>query len=260
LRQASPDTVAKLTLDDVRNYYRAVFRPDMTTIVIIGQVTPDQAKAVMEKYFGGWKAEGSKPETDLPSVPPNKSSSSVIPDTSRVQDQVILGETLGLKRSDPDYYKLQIGRHILSGAFYASRLYQDLRQHTGLVYTVEALLEAHKNRSFFGVVYACDPNNVSKARSIVERDLMDMKTKPVTQKELLQAKTLLIRQIPLSEASVESMATGLLDNALTDLPLDESLLAAKRYREMTASEVRAAFARWLRPDDLVQITIGPNPE
>jgi zinc protease len=224
----------------------------MTTIVIIGQVTPDQAKAVMEKYFGGWKAEGSKPETDLPSVPPNKSSSSVIPDTSRVQDQVILGETLGLKRSDPDYYKLQIGRHILSGAFYASRLY--------LVYTVEALLEAHKNRSFFGVVYACDPNNVSKARSIVERDLMDMKTKPVTQKELLQAKTLLIRQIPLSEASVESMATGLLDNALTDLPLDESLLAAKRYREMTASEVRAAFARWLRPDDLVQITIGPNPE
>ena len=260
LRQASPDTVAKLTLDDVRNYYRAVFRPDMTTIVIIGQVTPDQAKAVMEKYFGGWKAEGSKPETDLPSVPPNKSSSSVIPDTSRVQDQVILGETLGLKRSDPDYYKLQIGRHILSGAFYASRLYQDLRQHTGLVYTVEALLEAHKNRSFFGVVYACDPNNVSKARSIVERDLMDMKTKPVTQKELLQAKTLLIRQIPLSEASVESMATRLLDDALTDLPLDESLLAAKRYREMTASEVRAAFARWLRPDDLVQITIGPNPE
>ena len=181
-------------------------------------------------------------------------------EASRVQDQVILGETLGLKRSDPDYYKLQIGRHILSGAFYASRLYQDLRQHTGLVYTVEALLEAHKNRSFFGVIYACDPNNVSKARSIVERDLMDMKTKPVTQKELLQAKTLLIRQIPLSEASVESMATRLLEDALTDLPLDESLLAAKRYRKMTASEVRAAFARWLRPDDLVQITIGPNPE
>ena len=89
---------------------------------------------------------------------------------------------------------------------------------------------------------------------------MDMKTKPVSQKEPPQAKTLLIRQIPLSEASVESMATRSSDDALRDLPLDESLLAAKRYREMTASEVRAAFTRWLRPDDLVQITIGPNPE
>ncbi len=260
LRQATPDTVAKLTLDDVRNYYRAVFRPDMTTVVIIGQVTPDKAKAVMEKYFGDWKAEGPKPKTDFPSVPPNKSSSSVIPNASRVQDQVILGETIGLGRSDPDYYTLQIGRHILSGAFYASRLYQDLREHTGLVYSVEALLEARKNRSFFGVVYACDPPNVSKARSIVEGDLKEMKRNPVTQRELLQAKTLLIRQIPLSEASVESIAAKLLDYALEDLPLDESLLAAKRYRLMTTSELRAAFSSWIRTDDLVQITIGPNPE
>ena len=260
LRQATPDTVAKLTLDDVRNYYRTIFRPDMTTIVIMGQITPDQAKTVTEKYFGDWRAEGPKPATDLPSVPLNKSSSSVIPDTSRVQDQVILGETLGLKRSDPDYYKLQIGRHILSGAFYASRLYQDLRERTGLVYTVEALLEAQKNRSFFGVFYACDPPNVSKARSIVARDLMKMKAKPVTAKELLQAKTLLMSQIPLSEASVEGIATKLLGYALEDLPLDESLLAAKRYRLMTTSEVRAAFSKWLRTDDLVQITIGPNPE
>jgi zinc protease len=260
LRQATPDTVATLTLDDIRSYYRAVFRPDMTTIVIIGQVTPDQAKALMEKYFGNWKAEGPKPEIDLPSVPLNKSSSSVIPDTSRVQDQVILGETLDLKRSDPDYYKLQIGRHILSGAFYASRLYQDLREHTGLVYTVEAVLEAKKNRSFFGVAYACDPPNVSKARSIIEHDLMDMGKRKVTQRELLQAKTLLIRQIPLSEASVEGIAARLLDDALADLPLDEALLAAKRYRGMTASEVRTAFTKWIRYDDLVQITIGPKPE
>lgn len=260
LRQATPDTVGSLTLDDVRNYYRTVFRPDMTTIVIIGQVTPNQARSLTEKYFGDWKAEGPRPETDLPSVPLNKSSSAVIPDTSRVQDQVILGETLGLKRSDPDYYTLQLGSHILSGAFYASRLYQDLREHTGLVYAVDALLDAKKNRSFFGIVYACDPANVSKARSIIERDLMMMATSKVTQGELLQVKALLMRRIPLSEASVEDIAARLLDNAVAGLPLDEKARAEKRYREIKAAELRSAFSIWIRPHDLVQITVGPNPE
>ncbi len=260
LRQATTETVAKLTLDDVRNYYLKVFRPDMTTIVIIGRVTPDQAKSIILKYFGNWKAEGLKLETDLPPVPSNKSSSAVIPDASRVQDNVTLAETLRLTRLDPDYYTLQVGRHVLSGAFYATRLYQDLRERTGLVYSVEAVLEAGKHRSLFGVIYASDPQNVAKARTIVEHDLTEMQTKLVSPMELRQAKTLLIRQISLSEASVKSIAARLLHYSMADLPLDEHVQAARRYMDITASDVRLAFAKWIRLDDLVQITVGPNPE
>jgi zinc protease len=260
LRQATPDTVKKLTLDDVRNYYRKVFRPDMTTIVVIGEVTPEQVKRVMGKYFGGWKAEGPKPQTDLPPVPPNKPSSSVVPDKSRVQDEVTLAVTAGIKRSDPDYYALQVGRHILSGAFYATRLYRDMRERTGLVYAVEAFLDVGKTRSIFGIFYACDPQNVTKAREIAVRDLRDMQTERVAAPELRQAKTLLLRQIPLSEASVDGIAGRLLYYSLEDLPLDEQLRAAQHYRAITASQVKAAFARWIRTSDFVQITTGPAPQ
>jgi zinc protease len=260
LRQATPDTVKKLTLDDVRNYYRNVFRPDMTTIVVIGEVTPERAKRVMEKYFGGWEADGPKPQTDLPPVPPNKPSSSVVPDKSRVQDEVTLAVTAGITRSDPDYYALQVGRHILSGAFYATRLYRDLRERTGLVYAVEAFLDVGKTRSIFGIFYACDPQNVTKAREIAVRDLRDMQTEQVAAPELRQAKTLLLRQIPLSEASVDGIAGRLLYYSLEDLPLDEQLRAARHYRAITASQVKAAFARWIRTSDFVQITTGPAPQ
>jgi zinc protease len=260
LRQATPDTVAALTLEDIRNYHRAAFRPDMTTIVIIGQVTPGKAETVIKKHFGRWKARGAKPETYLPAAPPNKASTTIIPDTSRVQDQVILTELLALKRSHPDFYKLQLGSQILSGGFYASRLYQDLRARTGLVYHVEARLEGAGDRSIFTVEYACDPPNVSKARSIVERNLMEMRTRSVSDWELLQAKTLLIHQLSLSEANVEGIARRLLDYALEDLPLNETSRAIKHYRRISASELRAAFRKWIRLNDLVQITIGPNPE
>ena len=109
LREATPSTISSLTLDDVKSYYQKVFRPDLTTIVFIGKVPPDAVRKVIGKYFGSWKAEGPKPETLLPPVPPNKPSATAVPDLSRSQTNVILAETLGLTRSHPDYYALELG-------------------------------------------------------------------------------------------------------------------------------------------------------
>jgi len=259
LRQALPETVSTLSLKDLRSYYDTVFRPELTTIVVIGRTTPEQAKDIVEKYLGSWKSHGQKPETDLPPVPSNKASSAVVPDASMVQDQVTLAETIGITRSNPDYYKLMLGNHVLSGAFYATRLYHDLREQAGLVYTVESFIEARKTRSLFGVFFACDPPNVTKAHNMVERDLRTMQTAPVTQTELRRAKILLVRQLPLSEASTDSIAQGMISRSQEDLPLDEPVRAAALYLKFTDKQVQKAFAQWIRPDGFVQVTLGPNP-
>ena len=259
-RQPTPETVASLNLTDVKEYYKKVFRPDLTTIVVIGNITTEKVRATVEKYFGKWKAEGVKPVTELPPVPLNKKASTNVPDASRVQDMVVLAQTLGLTRSNPDYYRLQVGNHVLSGAFYATRLYRDLREKAGLVYMVESELNVKKTRANFEVVYACDPPNVSRARNLAIQDLMDMQTTPVTPEELKQAKTILIRDIPLSESSTDSIAGKLLYYAQEDLPLDESVRAGKHYLEATAPQVKDAFSKWIRPDDFVQVVLGPAPQ
>ena len=258
LRQATPPTVGGLTIEDVRDYHGKIFRPDMTTIVVVGDVTPERAQEVVGEYFGGWKAEGPKPETDPSPVPPNAPSFAAVPDASRVQDEVTLAETLGVTRAHPDYYTLQVGTHVLAGAFYATRLYRDLREQTGLVYFVDARLKAGKSRSMYALFFGCDPPNVSKARDIVQRDLREMQTTPVSADELRQAKTLLIRKIPLTESSMGGIAGTLLGLSQNDLPLDEPVRAAQQYRRITAEEVRAAFLKWVRPADFVQVTLGPE--
>jgi zinc protease len=260
IRHATPQSVDSLTLADVQKYYDEVYRPDLTTIVVIGAVSPDNVKSEIEKYFGSWKAEGSKPDTDYPTVPANKPSSNVVPDKSRVQDQVTLAETVELNRFNPAYYALELGNHVLGGGFYATRLYRDLRMNGGLVYYVGSNFAFGRTRTVYSVSYACDPPNVSKARGIVVDNLRAMQKKPVTPNELRQAKALLLREIPLAEGSVRSIANGLLSRSRIGLPLNEPEIAAKHYVQLNASDVQAAFAKWVRPDDLVQIVRGPNPQ
>ncbi len=260
LRQATPKTVTGLSLPDVKAYYEHVFRPDLTTIVVIGNVTPESARAEVEKYFGAWKASGPPPPTDLPTVPPNEPHVTAVPDKSRVQVNVDLGETLGMNRFNPDYYALELGNHILGGGFYSTWFYRDLRENAGLVYSVGSSFNVGKTRGIYSVDYACDPQNVSKARAIIVRDLKAIQSTLVTDDELRQAKATLLRQVPLSEGSVDGIAGGWIRRATIGLPLDEPVIASRHYVALTPEQVKAAFAKWIRPDDLVQVTQGPNPQ
>ncbi len=260
LREATPTTLGTVNLNDVKQLQAATIRPDLTTIVVIGDVSPDEAKAVIGKWFGGWRAVGPKPETTLPPVPRNKPSAMNVPDPQRVQDSVTLAEQLNINRFDPDYYPLQLGNHVLGGGFYATRLYHDLRQVAGYVYNVDVNLQASKTRGSYSVTYGCDPGNVSKARALIERDLEQMQTEDVSADELHQAKSLLLRQIPLSESSEDAVAGGMLRRAEIGLPLDEPIQAAKQYVGIDADQVKAAFAKQLRVKDLVQVVRGPAPQ
>ncbi len=260
LRETTPATVSKLALDDVKQYHAATVRPDLTTIVVIGDVTPEEARTVIEKWFGDWKATGPKPNTTLPPIPENKPSAANVPDRESVQDTVTLAEQLKLNRFDPDYYPLQLGNHVLGGGFYATRLYHDLRQVTGYVYNVNVSLNASKSRATYSVQYGCDPQNVSKARALIVRDLEQMRTEDVSPSELHQAKALLLRQIPLSASSEEALAGELLGRAVIGLPLDEPVLAAKKYMELTAGDIKNAFAKDLNTGNLVQVVRGPAPQ
>jgi zinc protease len=260
LREATPDTLAKLTLDNVKQFYAGTMRPDMTTIVVLGDITPQEARTVVEKWFGDWKATGPKPETTLPAVPGNKPSAENVADSQQVQDSVTLAEELSLNRFDPDYYPLQLGTHVLGGGFYATRLYHDLRQVAGYVYNVDVGLSASKTRATYSVTYGCDPANVSKARALIERDLNQMRTEDVSPAELHQAKALLLRQIPLSESSEESVAGGFLARAEVGLPLNEPFNAAKKYFDLNAAQVKDAFARKIDVKNLVQVVRGPAPQ
>ena len=256
LRQATPETVAALQPADVAAYYAATFRPDLTTIVIVGDTTPEEARAIVAETFGTWRAEGPTPSIDLPSIGNNPPSRARVPNPSSLQDRVSLSEAVLLPVTSPDRYALELGNIILGSGF-SSRLYRDLRVKTGYVYSVRSSFEWQRTRATYTIGFGADGENVEKARALALRNLRDMQATPVSDAELSRAKAQLLRRLPMQRASVGAIGGIYLYLADLGLPIDSEQIAPQRYLNLTSARIQQAFTAWVRPDDLAEVTEGP---
>jgi zinc protease len=255
-RSATPESAGTVTLDDVKAYYAATFRPDLTTIVVVGDVTPEHARAAVDKSFGAWKADGPRPNVFPPPVPPNKAASVTIPATGRVQSAVRMSETISLTYADPDYAVLLLANEVLSDGF-SSLLYHDLRELHGYVYDVGTELSPGRNRSVFSVTYGSDPENVARAARLVVDDVTSLQRKPLAADRLTRAKALALGEVPIGRESYDGLAGELLSYAQTDRPLDEDRIEATAQLAATPDRVRAVMAKWIRPNDFVRVVVAP---
>ncbi|GAC1567983.1 MAG: hypothetical protein NVS2B3_09140 [Vulcanimicrobiaceae bacterium] len=257
-RFPTPESAARVTRDAVEAYYRAVYRPDLTTVVVIGRVDPEHVRALFEREFGAWRATGPKPDVAAPSVPRNASASFVIPDPQRVQAQVRLVEVLPFGRADADYPALSVANAAFGGSAGAI-LFHDVRDVHGLVYGVSSRLSFGKNRSIFAIESASDPGKIEPAQALIESDLRALGRTGLGEDDLLRGRTELVSRIPTRAASFTGIAKGLIENAEYGLPLDQTTIDARNEFAVTNAQVRAAVAKWLRPDGFVRVIVGPGP-
>jgi zinc protease len=260
LRQATPATVDSLTLQDAKNYFHKTYRPDLATIVMVGDITPEKAKAMVEKYFGEWKPEGPRPDVVPNPVPLNIPDYKVVNNTYASQDQVLMAQVLeNMDLNNPDRYALQLGNEVLGGNGFASRLMQDIRVKHGYAYGAQSGMQFDRTRSLFFVQYACDPAKVAAVDSLIYQDLAEMQSARVSDTELQNAKQFEIRSIPVSVSSVNSIAKSLLSWSTHGEPLNQPMVAARHYLDLTAEQMQAVFKKYIRPRHLVQIVQGPLP-
>lgn len=258
-RHMTPESIEGITLEDVKQYFRHISRPDMTTMVVVGDVDPEQVRDQVARYFGDWQASGQKADVEYPPVPLNQAGAYNTPDSAASQSQVIMSQMIDINRDSPERFALFLGNQVLSGDF-ASRLHQALREQRGLVYGVSSNLSLDAHRGRFNVSYGSDPDKVSQARDLVIRNLQRMQDEPVSDSDLHRAKSILLRALPMQEASYGAISSSLLSLALADKPLDATTRAAEQFVKLTPEEVQAAFKAHIRPDGFVTGVRGPAAE
>ncbi len=256
LRRPTPESVRSLTLDDVKAYHATVVRPDETTIVVMGKIDPAAARSVIEKYFGAWKASGPKPKLDYQPVQPSQAHDVFIPDEVRQQDEVVLAETLPLTYEDPDHYAIALGNMFLGGDSFASPLYRELRVKRGLVYGVGSSADFGRTRGTFTLTFGAYPEKVQQAKQIALQVIRDMAGTPMTDADLHLAKAQALRQIELTNQTASDIAGHWLGYSEEGLSLDRLYMVARAYEGLTASQIQAAFARYIDLGRLSTFILG----
>jgi predicted Zn-dependent peptidase len=132
-QMGTAETIKTLTADDLRGFYTSAFRPENAVLLAVGDITADKARPLFEKSFGSWKASGAAASEKLPPTdePPARQIY-LIDKPGAPQSQIRIGR-IGVPRSTPDFFPLQVLNTILGGSF-TSRLNNNLREVHGYAY------------------------------------------------------------------------------------------------------------------------------
>ncbi len=257
LRYASKESVSAITRDDLLGYTSRYWRPDLTTIAVVGDVTVSQVRRSIEAAFGAWKNDGPPPNLALQALPPAHVAHAYV-GTAANQVFVQLGQP-ALSRQSRDYDAFNVLTQIIAGnGYFQSRLWQELRQRRGLVYGVSSEVKSDKDRGDLEISLSASPAAVQPALAIVREQLEQLRSSPVGAGELSEAKTRLISQALLAESSARGQLDQILTIARNGLPADYYATLAQRYDGITPSDIQRVARTYLHPDRLIEVFAGPS--
>lgn len=257
LRYPTPQSVEGISRDDLLAYTHRYWRPDLTTIAIVGDITPAQAKTAVESAFGSWSNDGPTPSVAQPALPPAHVAHAFI-GTAANEVFIQLGQP-AIPRTSADFDAFQLLTQIIGGpGYFESRLWQELRQKRGLVYSVSSAIKADRDRGDLEIDLSAAPANVPAAIDIIRSQLELLRSRPVSETELQEAKTRLVASALLDESSASGQLAQISEIARTDLPLDYYATLQQRYAAITPADLQRVAKAYLRPDRLIEIFSGPQ--
>jgi zinc protease len=252
--QGDDASTASLDRDRVVRFYETYYRPENARILVVGDVTPAEARALIEARFGVW-AKGDVPAAPLPAPPAPAPRTFYLVDKPEAAQSVIQIGHVGVPRSTPDYYALRVLNTILGGSF-TSRLNQNLRETHGYTYGARSSFSMQRLAGPFTAGASVQTAKTDSALIECFKELRRLRDEPVPGAELAKARAYITLGLP-AEFETTRGAAGMFAELLNnDLPLDTYDSFIQKVNAVTAADVQRAAQRYIRPDEFAVVVVG----
>lgn len=251
-RHATPESVSVLTRGDAVAFYRHRYTAQACTVSIIGDLTRAQAEQLAETLTRDLPV--GPPATAIP-VPPLPVSGEQRLAHPAAQAHLLIGLP-ALKRGDPDFFPLAVGNYTLGGGGFVSRLMKEVRDKRGLAYSVSSFFQPLAQLGPFQIGMQTKKTQTDQALVVTRQLLATFLAQGPTESEVQAAKQNLIGSFPLRLDSNRKLLDNVAMIGFYDLPLDYLDHYPERIERVTIDEVKAAFARHVRPEHLVTVIVG----
>jgi zinc protease len=247
------DSVEKITVQNLRDFYRAHYQAAHAVVAIMGDATRAQAEAIAQQLTA------QLPQSATPSALPNVTMK-IAASEQRIshpasQSHILIGAP-GVARGDPDFFPLYVGNYTLGGGGFASRLMEEVREKKGLAYDVYSYFMPLKQPGAFQIGLQTKKEQADEALKLVRNTLADFIAKGPTEKELLAAKQNIIGGFPMRIDSNRKILDYLSIIDFYDLPLTYLDDFTHNIDSVTVAQIRQAFARHVDPQAMATVIVG----
>ena len=247
------DSLKRVNLDDIRAFHRTHYGKDNAIVAIVGDLNRKQAEQLVDRVLKDLPAKATATHA-IPPVPKQTAQRRDIP-FAGTQAQVLLGTSL-IKRHDPDYYALVAGNYILGGGGFDSRLMKVLRDRYGYTYGVYSNLEPATEAGMFTIAYSTQKKNTKDSLVQAQAVIKQFIEEGPTEEELAQAKANIIGSFPLRFDSNAKLVKYLSIIGYHNLPNDYLEAYPKAIGKLTVAQVKDAWKRRVKPEDLHIVVVG----
>ena len=255
-QQTTPETLARIEVDALRARYQALIRPCRARLSLVGAVDRAQADALVAQLLSRLPPAADCPALPaVPEVAPLAAPQQIDIAMPTAQAHVLIGQP-GYRRSDPDFFALLVGNHILGGGGFTSRLMAQVREQRGLSYSVYSDFAPGLHAGAFSIGLQTRPDQADEAVRVVRQVLADFVEHGPTPDELQAARDNLIGGFALRIDSNRKLLGNVANIAWNALPLDYLEHWSERVAQVSAADVRAAFQRKLQPARMVTVVVG----
>jgi len=252
--EGTPDAAQRLTRDDLVKFHVSNYAPNQALLAFAGDITPDEAFAAAEKYFGAWPKADVAASVPAAPQPLHGVHIWLIDKPDAVQTQIRAGN-LGIRRNDPNYVPVVVTNRIFGGG-YNSRLNTEVRVKNGLTYDARSSFNPHRFAGSFAVETYTRTEATLQATRLVLDLISKMSSGDVTQKELDFARDYLAGVYPIQSETAEQVAQRVLTVAAFELPADYNSTYPERIRSVTAAQVRDMAQRYMTTKDIDLVLVG----
>jgi len=254
----TPEGLSAITREDLQGFHRTYYRPNNAILALVGDLTPAEAAALVQEYFGGWEG-GELPPQKLPNLPQEAGCRAIAIDKDITQANIVLGK-VGITRDNPDFYALQVMNYILGGGGFASRLMDNIRDNRGLVYGIHSSFDPGVAPGPFDISLETKNTQGNEALEQVRRELDRVRQELVTEKELADAKSYLIGSLPMKMDSNAKRAWLMAYVELYGLGLDYPWRYPEIVRAISRQDIQKVAQKYLTPEGWVLTVVGKQSE
>ena len=253
------DTVSRVTREDLQQYHDRYYRPDLSEIVIVGDVDPQSAIKEVARSFEDWNVSGPPPDTTPPAIGGDAPATRIVKTMPDKSEAVVAMGFRGISRNNPDYYAAYLMNLILGNGDFNSRLMKDIRDRNGLVYYVASSWEAGLAPGPWVLEMEANPSDVDRAVAAAVSDLQAMQAGGATPDEIHLFKGWVKGNRALQLETDAGIADTLMQDEYFGLGLDFLWKYPALVGAVTPHQIADAARRYLHPDAAVISIAGPYP-